>query len=168
MKRTTWMMAAVAKSRQVKAMSIDQIRQYLAGGDMGYSKPAEVHDFPSPAHVLRFAEEIRLAPEQRAAAELLLATHKTEAQRIGAKVIEAERGLETLFRLRRVQPAGLASAVRRLARAESEYRFLHLETNRQMHALLTDEQVAQYAELRRRFIAARGTPAATSMKGDVP
>ena len=167
MKRTTWMMAAVAKSRQVKAMSIDQIRQYLAGGDMGYSKPAEVHDFPSPAHVLRFADEVGLSAEQRAAAEALLARHKADAQRIGVKVVDAERELESLFRLRCVQPAGLASAVRRLARAESEYRFLHLEANRQMRGLLTDEQVAQYAALRRRVTAARGAPA-TPLKGDTP
>ena len=148
MRRTTWAMAAIAKSRRVKALSRQQIREYLAGADMGYSKPAEIYDFPGPAHVLRLADELGLAPEQKAAAEALLEQHKAEARRIGAEFIDAECELEMLFRLRKVLPAGLASAVRRLARVESRYRLLHLETNRRMRELLTDEQVRRYATLR--------------------
>ena len=97
-----------------------------------------------------FAEEMGLSPEQRAAARALLDRHKAEARDAGARFVDAECELEMLFRLRKVQSAGLASAVRRLARVESEYRLLHLETNRRMRALLTEEQIDRYAELRGR------------------
>lgn len=150
MKRTTWAMTAIAKARQVRALSVQQIEEYLSGADMGYSKPAEIYDFPCPAHVLRFADAMDLAAVQREAAQSLLAEHKAQARRIGASFLDAERELETLFRLRIVQPAGLASAVRRLARVESQYRLLHLETNRRMRALLTEEQINRYAVLRGR------------------
>ena len=148
MKRTTWMLAAVAKARHVKALSVQQIKEYLAGADMGYSKPAEIYDFPSPAHVLKLSDEIGLSAEQRAAASELFGHHKAEARKIGLQFVDTERELEFLFRAGNVQPAALASAVRRLARVECSYRLLHLETNRRMRALLTDEQVARYALLR--------------------
>jgi hypothetical protein len=45
---------------------------------------------------------LALTPEQRTAAQDLLRQHKAEAREIGV-----------LFRLRKVQPAGLASAVGR-------------------------------------------------------
>src|SRR5688572_24043953 len=165
MKRKTRAMSAISRARRVKALSVQQISEYLAGADMGYSKPAEIYDFPRPAHVLRYAHEIGLTPEQRAAAEDLLHQHKAEAREIGARFVDTECELEMLFRLRRVQPAGLASAVRRLARVESQYRLLHLETNRRMRALLSEEQVSRYAELRRRTLAEPTNPL-TTMNGE--
>src|SRR5688572_28076959 len=148
MKRKTWAMSAISRARRVKALSVQQIKEYLAWADMGYSKAAEIYDFPGPAHVLRLADEMALTAEQRTAAQDLLRQHKAQAREIGARFVDAECDLEMLFRLRKVQPAGLASAVRQLDRVESQYRLLHLETNRRMHALLSEKQVARYAELR--------------------
>ena len=150
-------MAAIAKARHVKALSLQQIKEYLAGADMGYSKPAEVHDFPGPAHVLKVASDIGLNAEQKASAQELLALHKARAREIGERFIDAERELEMLFRSRKVQPAALASAVRRLTRVESEYRLLHLESSRRMRTLLTEEQIVRYALLRGRRPAAHAT-----------
>ena len=153
MKRASNIAAAIAKARHIKALSVQQIREYLAGADMGYSKAAELHDFPGPVHVLNLAAELGLSSQQRAAAEELLKAHKAQAREIGGRFVDAERELEMLFRSRRVSPAALASAVRRLTRVESEYRLLHLETNRRMREFLSDEQIARYARLRGRVPA---------------
>ena len=151
-------------ARNIKALSVQQIQEYLAGADMGYSKPAEVHDFPSPVQVLRLADEMSLSPEQRASALELRDLHKVKAREIGLRFVKAARELEMLFRSRRVQPAGLAAAVRRLARVESEYRLLHLETNRRTHGLLSQVQIARYARLRGR--EPEGNPTQTSQPAE--
>ena len=94
---------------------------------MGYSKLAEIYDFPRPAQVLKLGDEIGLSAEQRAAASELFEHHKAEARKIGLRFVDTERELELLFRSGNVQPAALPSAVRRLARVECSYRLLHLE-----------------------------------------
>lgn len=78
-------MTALSKARHVKALSVEQIQEYPAGADTGYSKAAEICDFPSPARVLKFAEEMGLSAEQRAAAQALLDRHKAQAREAGAR-----------------------------------------------------------------------------------
>ena len=63
-------------SREIKALSADEVKQYLAGAGMGYAKAAELNHFPGPQHALEAlfragnAEEQVLAQAVRAAAAL--------------------------------------------------------------------------------------------------
>ena len=134
--------------RQVKALSADEVKQYLAGAGMGYAKSAELNHYPGPVHALELADQLRLAPEQRAEAKRLMDAHNAEARAIGAKLVESERALETLFRTGTLAPTALAEAVRNAAALQGEYRLSHLETHRQLRTVLTDEQVARYDLLR--------------------
>lgn len=136
------------ESRDIKALSADEVKQYLSGAGMGYAKPAELNRFPGPMHVLELADKLALSAEQRSATKALMDAHKAEARAIGAKLIEAERRLEHLFRSGRVAPAVLSKAVKEAAALEGDYRLSHLETHRRMRDLLTEEQVRRYAELR--------------------
>ena len=108
--------------RDIKALSVDEIRQYLAGAGLGYAKSAELNHYPGPAHALEFADKLDLTAEQRAAAKALRDAHHPEARAIGAKLVDAERSLEQLFRSGRVDEATLARAVRAASQLQGEYR----------------------------------------------
>jgi Spy/CpxP family protein refolding chaperone len=136
------------QARDIKALSAEEVKQYREGAGMGYAKPAELNHYPGPAHVLELADQIELTPEQRAEAKRLKDAHRAEARVLGAKLIEAERKLEALFRRGKVGETELAEAVRDAAALQGKYRLSHLETHRRMRALLTDEQVSQYDALR--------------------
>jgi len=136
------------ENREIKALSPEEIQQYRAGAGMGYAKAAELNHFPGPMHVLELGDKLRLSDEQRAATQRLMDEHKREARGIGAKLVEAERAIEALFRKGNVDQTALARAVREAAALEGEYRLSHLETHRRMRLLLTDEQVKRYDELR--------------------
>jgi Spy/CpxP family protein refolding chaperone len=134
--------------REIKALSPEQVQQYLAGAGMGYAMPAELNRFPGPMHVLELADQLSLTADQRARTHTLMEAHKTEARAIGAKRVEAERALEAMFKSGNVEQAELQKVVEASAMLEGQYRLAHLETHRRMRALLTAEQVAQYARLR--------------------
>jgi Spy/CpxP family protein refolding chaperone len=134
--------------REIKALSADEIKQYLAGAGMGYAKSAELNHYPGPGHALELADQLGLSAEQLAAAKALANAHHAEARAIGAKLVESERALEQLFRSGRVDQAALARAVEAAAQLQGEYRLSHLETHRRTRALLTAEQVARYDALR--------------------
>jgi Spy/CpxP family protein refolding chaperone len=136
------------QDRDLKALSGDQVKQYLAGAGMGYARPAELNHFPGPMHVLELADKLNLSAEQRAATQKLMDAHKAQARGLGAEVVAAERDLEQLFRGGKVDEAGLARAARTAAAIEGEYRLSHLETHRRMREVLNDEQVKRYDELR--------------------
>ena len=136
------------ENRDIKALSDEEVKQYLAGGGMGYAKAAELNHYPGPMHVLELAEPLGLSAEQRNATKALMDAHKAQARAIGAKLVEAERALEQLFRKGNVDEAALADAVRKAASLEGEYRLSHLETHRRTRELLTPEQVSLYDRLR--------------------
>ncbi len=136
------------QNREIKALSTDEVKQYLSGAGMGYAKPAELNRFPGPMHVLELADKLELTREQRARTKVLMDDHKAEARRIGAKRVESERAIERLFRSGKVDEMALAMGVREAAVLEGEYRMSHLETHRRMRALLSEEQVAFYVRLR--------------------
>lgn len=136
------------QDREIKALSADEVKQYLAGAGMGYAKSAELNHFPGPMHALELSEQIGLSAEQRAHAKRLMDAHKADARAIGAKLVDSERALEMLFRGGRVDDASLAKAVNAAAALAGEYRLSHLETHRRMRLLLTEEQVAHYDRLR--------------------
>lgn len=134
--------------REIKALSADEVKQYLAGAGMGYAKAAELNHFPGPQHALELADRLKLDAAQRAAIQSLMDAHKAEARAIGARLVESERALEALFRAGKVEEEALAKAVRAAAALEGEYRLSHLETHRRMRSLLTQDQVARYDALR--------------------
>jgi len=134
--------------REIKALSADEIKQYLAGAGMGYAKSAELNHYPGPGHALELADQLGLSAGQRAATKALANAHHAEARAIGAKLVESEQALEQLFRSGRVDEAALARAVQAAAQLQGEYRLSHLETHRRTRALLADEQVARYDALR--------------------
>lgn len=136
------------QGREVKALSADEVKQYLSGAGMGYAKAAEMNRFPGPMHVLELADKLGLTAEQRADVKRLMEAHKAEARHIGAKLVESERALDALFRSGKVGQNALAEAVRAAAALAGDYRLAHLETHRRTRALLTAEQVARYDELR--------------------
>jgi Spy/CpxP family protein refolding chaperone len=136
------------QEREIKALSPDEIKQYLAGAGMGYAKSAELNHYPGPGHALELADQLGLSAGQRAATKALADAHHAEARAIGARLVESERALEQLFRSGQVDEAALARAVRAAAQLNGEYRLSHLEAHRRTRALLTAEQVARYDALR--------------------
>ena len=152
-----WLVTAIAQhhqsyagqqDRDVKALSPDEVKQYMSGAGMGYAKAAELNHFPGPMHALELADQLNLSAEQRAQATKLMAAHKAEARTIGEKFVEAEQALDALFRSGNVSPDALELAVNRAAALQGAYRLSHLETHRRMRALMSEEQVRRYDALR--------------------
>ena len=135
-------------SRAIKALSEYEIKQYQSGAGMGFAKAAELNHFPGPMHALELADKLQLNPKQRQAIQQLMDEHKRRAREIGAKFVESERSLDALFHKQEVEAQLLEQAVRTAALLQGDYRLSHLETHRQMRALLTNEQIAIYDRLR--------------------
>jgi Spy/CpxP family protein refolding chaperone len=136
------------QARTIKALSDQEIKQYLSGAGMGYAKAAELNSYPGPMHALELADRLELTSEQRMKMQALMDSHKKEARAIGATLVAAERELDLLFRSRHVERGSLESAVRAAAESQALYRLSHLDSHRRMKDLLTAEQVARYDALR--------------------
>ena len=136
------------QSREIKALSADDIAGLRAGKGMGYAKAAELNGFAGPAHVLELADALGLTPEQRARTEALFASMSAKASARGRALVDKERELDALFASRTVTPERLASSLQAIGALQAEVRQAHLEAHLAQVQILTAEQNARYAELR--------------------
>jgi len=136
------------ESREIKALSAQEVSDLLAGRGMGLARAAELNGYPGPMHVLELAAELELSPEQASRTQALFKNVKARATDIGRQLVEEERALDRQFSSRSITPASLQSSLERLARLQRELRRAHLETHLEQAALLSDAQIAAYAKLR--------------------
>src|SRR3982751_3768562 len=84
-------------ARPIKALSEQQIDDLKAGRGMGLALAAELNGYPGPMHVLEFADQLGLTPQQRARAVALRDAVAAEARTIGARIVALEEELDALF-----------------------------------------------------------------------
>jgi len=136
------------EAREIKALSPEEISDYLSGRGMGLAKAAELNGYPGPAHVLELAAQLGLTPEQRAATEALFQKMQQRAMALGRELVEAEGALDRLFASHAASSEAVKVSLTRIARLQGEIRQVHLNTHIEQAALLSAAQITIYARLR--------------------
>ncbi len=136
------------ETREVKALSPDEVRALLTGEGMGLARAAELNRYPGPRHVLELAGPLALSETQVQATRAVYDRMRQEAVRLGAAIVEKERLLDRLFADEAIDERGLRSLVAEIAALQGELRAVHLAAHLEMKRLLSPDQVRRYAELR--------------------
>jgi hypothetical protein len=136
------------QTREVKALSAEQLADLREGRGMGASLPAELNGVPGPMHVLQLAQQLNIAPGQRQALELITADMRARAQGLGAQVIAEEARLDQAFKGRTIDAKGVEEATARIASLQGQLRAVHLVAHLRTRELLSDEQVTAYNNAR--------------------
>ena len=99
------------ESREIKALSPQEISDYLSGKGMGLAKAAELNGYPGPAHVLELSAQLELTPEQKTKTEVLFETMQSRAIPLGKELVQEERALDRLFASHAVNSETLDQAI---------------------------------------------------------
>jgi hypothetical protein len=136
------------QTRDIKALSPEQLVDLREGRGMGASLPAELNGAPGPMHVLELSQRLKVSAEQRAALESITADMKASAQDLGARVIAAEAELDRAFKTGSIDEKGIIDATARIAALQGQLRAVHLTAHLKTKRLLNDEQVMAYNHAR--------------------
>lgn len=136
------------ETREIKALSSEEIATYLEGKGMGLAKAAELNHYPGPAHVLALATELALTPVQRARTEALFRTMESEAISRGKQLIEHERQLDDMFASKTITKEKLQHSLEAIAVLQGRVRQVHLQTHLAQAEILDPEQIRKYDDLR--------------------
>jgi Spy/CpxP family protein refolding chaperone len=134
--------------REIKALSPQEIFDYLSGKGMGLAKAAELNGYPGPAHVLELATHLHLTADQKIKTEALFKRMQARAISLGKELVEEERALNNIFASHSVTPEALGSSLARIAKLQGQVRQVHLEAHLEQTALLSPEQVREYNRFR--------------------
>jgi Spy/CpxP family protein refolding chaperone len=136
------------ESREIKALSPQEISDYLSAKGMGLAKAAELNGYPGLAHVLELAAQLDLTSEQKTMTEVLFKKMQARAIPLGKELVEEERALDRLFASRAINSESLEQSLTRIGRLQGQVRQVHLEAHIEQRALLTPAQVEKYNRLR--------------------
>ena len=136
------------ETREIKAMSPEDVQAYLTGKGLGLAKAAELNGYPGPSHVLALFSELGLTPDQRKLTKSLFETMEAQATQLGWPLVEEERKLDSLFATKSITPELLSASLSHIGGLQAKVRAAHLEAHLAQVRILTPEQIARYIQLR--------------------
>jgi hypothetical protein len=155
--------------RGIKSLSQDEVEGLLVGEGTpfgGMAKLAELNGYPGPRHVLDMMEEIGLSGNQKTEIEKLYQEMESEAIPLGEEIIELEKEMDDGFTDESITSEVLETKVKESAMLYGQLRFVHLKYHFLTKAILSEEQVEKYNELR--GYAGVGNPCDTVPEGHDP
>lgn len=129
-------------------LSPDEVAGLREGLGMGLARPAELHSYPGPKHVLELADDLDLTDAQRAEAEHLMRSVQTEARALGAQIVAQEQALDDVFSEGRATASLVEAVTGEIGALNAQLRAVHLRAHVAMREALTPEQIAEYDRLR--------------------
>jgi hypothetical protein len=136
------------ESREIKALSQQEISELLTGQGMGFAKAAELNGYPGPAHVLELAVQLELDEDQLSATEVLFREMQDDAVQLGRRIVELERRLDRQFAAHSVTPESLQQSLEKIGKLRSRLRRVHLHAHLEQYRLLSESQIANYMAIR--------------------
>jgi Spy/CpxP family protein refolding chaperone len=149
------------QTRTIKALSDQEVSDYVEGRGMGSSKAAELNHYPGPAHVLADSSRLELTDRQKAETQSVFDAMSAVAQTSGAAIVTKEAELDALYASGQAAPGTIKELVTELARLQAEFRYAHLSAHLAMRTILTPEQIARYDEMRGYAAMAPGSSPST-------
>lgn len=134
--------------RKIKALSEQEISDYMNGRGMGTSKAAELNRYPGPRHVLDHARQLGLSQQQTAKTQEIYDAMSNESARIGRQIVQKEAELEALYVTQQADAENTQRIVRELANLQAEFRLAHLNAHLSMRQVLSSQQIAAYDRVR--------------------
>lgn len=137
--------AAAGVSPSLSAQEVDDL---LAGRGMGLSRPAERNGHPGPAHALELAADLGLTVSQIDALSAAKTRMSAASQALGRQIVEREQELVATFAEQRADADTVTRLNRDIAALQGELRAVHLLAHLEATAVLGQEQIRRYSELR--------------------
>ena len=135
-------------SREIKAISVEQMEEYLSGKGMGLALAAELNGYPGPLHVLEHADVLGLDAGQLEAVTALRDSMQHEAIALGRTIVQQERALDRAFRDGSIDETRLAGLTSEIGDLQGSVRDVHLRAHLVVKELLSAEQLEHYQRLR--------------------
>jgi Spy/CpxP family protein refolding chaperone len=134
--------------QEIKALTAEEVRGYLAGDGMAFAKAAELNHYPGPSHVLEMADKLQLTDEQRRKTKAIFDKVKAEAKQLGKQLVEKEHLLDSRFAAGTISDTEVKRIVAEIAAIQGRLRAAHLQAHLAQRSVLKADQIRDYDALR--------------------
>jgi hypothetical protein len=136
------------ETREIKALSAQEVDDLLNARGMALAKAAELNGYPGPLHSLEMADKLGLSLDQLRAIKDIKARVEAEARPLGAEIVAIERELDQAFVNHTIDQTKLKALTGKLGELQGRLRALHLAAHLKTTSIFNARQIAHYKELR--------------------
>jgi len=136
------------ETREIKALSAEEVDDLLNARGMALAKAAELNGYPGPLHSLEMADKLGLSLDQLRVIKDIKARLEAEALPLGAEIVAIERELDQAFINRTIDPLKLNTLTGKLGEFQGRLRAIHLAAHLKTTFIFNAQQIARYNELR--------------------
>lgn len=136
------------ETRNIKALSQQDVEGYLNGKGLGFAKTAELNNYPGPGHVLDLVKELSLTENQIVQTKTVFDDMKIQAMALGTQLVKKELELDQMFSGGSIDSPSLKLLLSDIGALQTQLRYLHLNAHLKQNALLTTHQIQLYNQLR--------------------
>ena len=136
------------ETREIKALSAQEIDDLLNARGMALAKAAELNGYPGPLHGIELADKLGLNADQLHAVKDLKLREEAEAKPLGAEIVAIERELDQAFARYTIDREKLKTLTGKLGELQGRLRAIHLAAHLDTMALFNARQIGRYNELR--------------------
>jgi hypothetical protein len=136
------------EKRAIKSLSKQDIEELEHGKGWGLAKAAELNGIPGPAHLLEMKEELPLQPGQVKRIKQIYLRMRSEAIKLGKRLVQLERELNRHFAERTISKKTLEEILTKISNTRRDLRLVHLSTHLETPKILTHDQIRKYNVLR--------------------
>ena len=135
-------------SRDIKALSDEDVAALRDGKGMGLALAAELNGFPGPKHALELADKLSLTDVQRSTIQKSHDKMLAQALTLGAEIVALEKQLDQAFASTSIDQKRLEELTSAIGMRQGNLRRVHLAAHLETRAALTPDQIRRYAEAR--------------------
>lgn len=136
------------ETREIKALSQQEVADYLNGKGLGYAKTAELNQFPGPSHVLDLAKELNLTKDQTRQTQIIFNAMQAQATALGTQFVEKEQELDQYFVNGTIDASSLKVLLSDIGVLQANIRYVHLSAHLKQKSILSKQQIRMYDQLR--------------------
>lgn len=136
------------ESREIKALSENEVKGLQNGEGIGFAMAAELNHYPGPRHVLDLADQLQLSQVQKKSVQESFDRMHPQAVQLGKQLVEAERSLDKAFTSRAVSRTFLKDLTTNVEKLRGRLRYIHLAAHLDVKNILTPTQIHTYDRLR--------------------
>ncbi len=132
----------------IPSLNEGQYNAYLKGEEMGMARAAELNNYPSPARVLNYQNQLKLSQSQINQLQAAVKSLDFKAREMGRFILQNEKKLNELFYSKKANEGNLIYFSNQIGLYQGELRNAHLQAHLKAFRLLTPDQLKKYAQIK--------------------
>ncbi len=131
----------------VNSLTFDEYNIFKNGLDKGYSRAAELNNYPGPENIIRYQKELNLSDVQKSQLKKVISDKRFKVLEMGGFILSKEKMMNDMFASGKADDGSIIYYTNQMGLYDAELRNAYLQANLKTRRILTPDQIKKYYKI---------------------